>query len=93
MERDRNGAGQFAPGNRYASTGGHRRAATLSPDRRREIARAGWLGLVRKRFAGDEHRAAEYIGQMGAWAAERTAYAGTPLYKPDVYRHPDDPRG
>lgn len=90
---DRDSSGQFAPGNHYASVGGHRRAAVLSPDRRREIARAGWLGLVTKRFAGDERRAADYIGQLGAWTAERTAYAGTPLYKPDAWRHPDDLRG
>ncbi len=84
---DRNAAGHFLPGNTTAQRGGQARAAKLSPARRQEIARAGWQALVERHFAGDEQAAGEYISRLGAWAAEQTAYAGSPIYQP-VWAHP-----
>lgn len=89
---DRNAAGQFAPGNTTAQRGGQARAAQLPPERRQEIARLGWQALVERRFAGDHQVAAEYIGRLGAWAAERSAYAGSPIYQP-VWTRPALPGG
>ncbi len=49
---------------RIASLGGKARAARLSPERRREIARQGFQALVRRRFGGDRGAAiAHLIGQ------------------------------
>lgn len=79
---ERNERGQFLPGNTTARRGGQARAATLSPEERRAIASRGWQALVAKRFSGSQERAADYLGRMGAWAAEQAAYAGTPLYQP-----------
>ena len=84
---DRDARGRFTQGNRSAVRGGQVRAAKLPPTRRQEIARLGWQALVERRFSGDARRAAEYIGRLGAWAAERTAYAGSPLYQP-TWEHP-----
>jgi hypothetical protein len=83
----RDGCGRFAPGNPWASRGGRVRAAKLSPERRREIARMGWEALVSKRFHGDVEAAKRWLGDLGAWAADQ-AYRGTSIYKPDVFRHP-----
>ena len=89
---DRDARGRFTQGNRSAVRGGQVRAAKLPPTRRQEIARLGWQALVERRFSGDAQRAAEYIGQLGAWAAERTAYAGSPIYQP-VWTRPTLPGG
>lgn len=84
---DRNRLGRFLPGNSTAQRGGQARAAALPPERRQAIARAGWQALVEQRFAGDHQAAAEYIGRLGAWAAEQTAYADSPIYQP-VWQRP-----
>lgn len=89
---DRNTQGRFLPGNRTAVLGGQARAAALPPERRQAIARQGWQALVEQRFAGDPQAAAEYIGRLGAWAAERTAYADSPIYQP-VWTRPALPEG
>ena len=83
----RDARGRFTTGNLLASSGGLARAAALTPERRSAIARAGWLALVDRRFAGDAQRAAAWLGALGAWAADQV-FAGTPMYKPDVFRHP-----
>lgn len=67
---DRDALGRFLPGNVTASTGGKLRAERLSPERRQAIARAGWRGLVNRRFGGDARAAGEWLGALGAWAAD-----------------------
>lgn len=57
--------GRFAHGNDYASLGGKARAETLPASRRREIARAGWLALVARRYNGDATAAARAIVRAG----------------------------
>lgn len=89
---DRNQRGRFLPGNQTAARGGQARAAKLPPKRRQEIARAGWQAFVERHFAGDEQAAGEYIGQLGAWAAEQVAYADSPIYQP-VWTRPILPGG
>ena len=89
---DRNQRGRFLPGNQTAARGGQARAAKLPPARRQEIARAGWQALVEKHFAGDQERAADYIGRLGAWAAEQVAYADSPIYQP-IWTRPTLPEG
>jgi len=79
--------GRFAPGNTTARQGGQARAARLTAERRQEIARLGWQALVERHFDGDTARAADYIGRLGAWAAERGAYGDSPIYQP-VWTHP-----
>lgn len=81
------GRGRFARGNGWAAVGGRARAVALSPERRREIARAGWRALVAKRFGGDVAAARRWLGDLGAWASDQ-AYRGTFVYKPDAFRHP-----
>lgn len=83
----RDDRGRFAPGNPYAAQGGQVRATKLSPDRRRAIARLGFLAFVDRYFAGDRTAAVAWLGRLGAWAADQT-FVGSPIYKPDVYRHP-----
>jgi hypothetical protein len=75
--------GRFAPGNADASKGGQARAERLTPARRREIARAGWRAMVERHFGGDEQAAGEWLGRLGAWAAD-AAYRGTI----PVFEHP-----
>jgi hypothetical protein len=77
----------FTQGNAYAAEGGRARAAKLSPERRREIARAGWLGRVRRQFGGDVDAARAYIADLGRWAGD--PYDGDPI--PRVYQHPGEP--
>ena len=60
--------GWFTKGNPYASMGGRARAAKLTPERRREIARAGLQGLADKHFEGDVARAAAWLSDVGVWA-------------------------
>lgn len=83
----RDDQGRFAPGNPYAAQGGQVRATKLSPDRRQAIARLGFLAFVDRYFDGDRAAAVAWLGRLGAWAADQT-FAGSPIYKPDVYRHP-----
>ena len=59
------------------------RAAALTPERRRQIARAGWLALVDKRFDGNASEAARYIGKVGAWASDAPYRDTFP-----VFQHP-----
>lgn len=66
----RDAGGLFTRGNPWASKGGQARAAALSPERRRQIAAAGWAGFVARRFGGDPARAAAWLGQLGAWASD-----------------------
>ena len=80
---ERDNLGRFVPGNTLASKGGRARAAALTPERRRQIARAGWLALVAKRFDGDASEAARYIGKVGAWAADAPYRDTFP-----VFQHP-----
>jgi len=77
---------RFEQGNAYAAAGGRARAAKLTPERRREIARAGWLGRVRRQFGGDEDAARAYVADLGRWAGD--PYDGDPV--PRVYQHPGD---
>jgi general stress protein YciG len=62
----RDDRGRFARGNAEARRGGQARAQALTPERRREIARAGWLAVVTKRFGGDAEAAAAYLDSLGA---------------------------
>lgn len=80
--------GRFTRGNREASAGGRARAARLPPARRREIARAGWHALVVLRFNGDPAAAGAWLGKLGAFSAERAAYGGTWMYRPDLWPDP-----
>ena len=79
--------GRFAPGNPYAAQGGRARSERLTPDRRQAIARLGFEAFVARYFDGDRVAAAVWLGRLGAWAADQV-FAGSPIYKPDVYRHP-----
>ena len=67
---DRGKFGRFGPGNSFGSAGGRARAERLTPEQRREIGRAGWRGLVDKRFGGDEDAAREWFAALGAWASQ-----------------------
>jgi hypothetical protein len=67
---ERDEKGRFVAGNQVARVGGRVRAARLTPDRRREIARAGWDALVKQRFDGDEEAARHWLGKLGAWASD-----------------------
>jgi hypothetical protein len=55
-----------------SSRGGRARAAKLSADRRRDIARMGWLALVERRFAGDAQAAREWLRAKGLWANDQS---------------------
>ena len=55
--------GRFTSGNGYASVGGRVRAERLTPERRREIARSGWLALVDRRYDGDASAAGRGIAR------------------------------
>lgn len=84
----RDNQGRFAPGNPYAAQGGRARSERLPPDRRQAIARLGFLAFVDRYFDGDRAAAVDWLGRLGAWAADQV-FAQTPyIYKPDVYRHP-----
>lgn len=67
---DRDERGRFLPGNALAKMGGQARARALCPHCRRQISRAGWRGLVEKRFHGDVDRARQWLGKLGAWASD-----------------------
>jgi hypothetical protein len=62
--------GRFIRGNQIARAGGRARAERLTPERRREIARAGWEGFVNQRFGGDADAARRWFAELGGWVAE-----------------------
>jgi hypothetical protein len=53
-----------------ASAGGKARAARLSPERRREIARMGFAALVARRFGGNRDAAIEALCTRGRMARQ-----------------------
>ena len=53
-----------------ARLGGLARAARLSPERRRAIARMGFAALVEKRFAGDRAAAIDWLTRKGLAALD-----------------------
>ena len=65
MTGGRGARGRFTSGNEYASHGGQARAAKLTPERRRAIARAACWARVLKRFAGDEAAAKSWWASRG----------------------------
>ena len=54
-----------------ARLGGIARAVRLTPKRRSEIARLGFLALVEKRFAGNRRAAVEWLIAAGLAAQDR----------------------
>jgi hypothetical protein len=74
--------GRFTPRNGYASAGGKARAARLTPERRRAIARAGWLALVSRYFAGDAAAAGAWFGAWGAWVSDQVYRDRFPVFAP-----------
>ena len=75
---------KFKTRNGYATQGGKTRAARLPANRRRAIARLGWLARVERQFGGDEEAAKAYMRELGAWAGD--PYDGDPI--PRRYPHP-----
>lgn len=67
VDQERDAAGRFAPGHHFGAAGGHARAARLSPERRREIARASRRAQLERQRSGDEEAAdgqpSENLGQ------------------------------
>lgn len=86
----RDAYGRFVKGNAIAKRGGHARAAALSPRRRRKIAKQGWRGLVKRRFAGDERAAKAWVGAVGAYHYDRLVLDLYGAIRP-AYPHPGDP--
>lgn len=82
-KRSKDPHGRFTAGNDYATQGGRARAEKLPPERRREIARAGFRALVERRFDGDWEMAKRYVGEVGAWGSD--VYRGTPWQR---FTHP-----
>lgn len=74
----RDSKGRFTHGNPFASAGGLARAARLSAERRREIARRARLAMVRKHFDGDDRGQRAYFAALGVWNSERV-FEGTPI--------------
>ena len=66
---------------RIAPLGGKARAARLSPERRREIARMGFQAMVARRFGGDREAALE-------WLTARLNFVHDPCPWNGVYRDP-----
>lgn len=87
-QRSRNG--RFAKGNRISQRGGRARAAALSPRRRRQIAKAGWAGLVAKRFGGDERAARTWWGAIGAYHYDQQLFTLGWIMR-GVFPHPGTP--
>jgi hypothetical protein len=77
----RDASGRFVAGNPWASSGGQARAERLTPERRREIAAAGWAGFVARRFGGDPEAARAWLGQLGAWASDAPYRATFPIFQ------------
>lgn len=53
----RNERGRFVTGNPWASIGGRRRAAMLTPERRRAIAALGYRAMCERHYGGDRSAA------------------------------------
>lgn len=87
-QRKRNG--QFAKGNAISRAGGYARARSLSAKRRRQIAKRGWMGLVAKRFGGDQRAARRWWGAMGAWHYDQRLLETFGPIRP-AFPHPGDP--
>jgi hypothetical protein len=75
---ERDSRGRFVAGNSIASVGGHARAATLTPRRRRAIARKARRAMVRKHFGGDDRAQRKYFAALGLWNSEKV-FVGTPV--------------
>lgn len=60
----------FTPGNPHAASGGHARAAKLTPDQRSEIARAGYQATTDAHFAGDADKHNQWLAQAGLAAQD-----------------------
>jgi hypothetical protein len=60
---------------------------------RNTISKSGWLGLVQKRFNGDQTAAKAYVAQLGRHSYARQAISGTVFeYRlQSVWRHPGTP--
>ena len=56
--------------------GGRARAARLSPARRSQIARLGWLAMVARRFAGDAAAAKRWLTMKGLAAQDPAPWNG-----------------
>lgn len=65
MEEGRTTRGRFDLCNSHSFKGGRARAEKLSPERRREIAQAGFQGLADRHFKGDRRKAAEWLRSAG----------------------------
>ena len=82
MSGARGKRGRFTKGNPEAAQGGRARAATLSPERRRAIARQARAAMVRKHFGGDDGAQRAYFAALGVFNYEVQAGAfrpGSPL--------------
>ena len=66
----RNNRGQFTKGNKFAGAGGRARASQLTPERRKEIARAGYHAMVLKHFGGDFAKANSWLIKRGLAAQD-----------------------
>lgn len=57
------------------------------------ISKSGWLGLVQKRFSGDQTAAKAYVAQLGRHSYARQAIEGTRFeYRlTTIWRHPGTP--
>jgi hypothetical protein len=82
--------GRFAKGNTISRRGGHARAQALTPRRRRQIAKAGWAGLVQRRFGGDERAAKAWWGAIGAYHYDQQVMDIYGAIRP-AFLHPGEP--
>lgn len=74
--------GRFTKGNPEAARGGQARAAALSPEQRRQIARRARAAMVRRHFGGDDGAQRAYFAELGVFNYEVQAGAfrpGSPL--------------
>ena len=78
MSGARGKRGRFTKGNPEAAQGGRARAATLSPERRRAIARQARAAMVRKHFGGDDGAQRAYFAALGVFNYEVQAGAFRP---------------
>ena len=61
---------------RIAPLGGRARAARLTPERRRAIARRGFQAMVHRRFGGDRQAALDGLTAKGQWAQDPAPWNG-----------------
>jgi hypothetical protein len=64
--------GRFTAGNPFASSGGRARAETLTPERRREIAKVGFAALAEQMFYGRRRKAAAWLFDPLGYRTENT---------------------